>query len=338
VSEIDANFEFRLIEALQPFRGFALAQGIYHLFMSGIYRALAAGPVKVSDLAEKLGLERDRTIAYLRYLANEDVVALSGESASLTARGEQLAPFRPWYELLVGGYAMTFQQLGQALKGPGYASRDGRLVGVGSCGISAYDALPLICGLLGDLSKPPTRIVDLGCGDGTIVANLIERYPGAVGLGVDVCGPAEPSPGTIDFVRSSATDYARSLPQTGSVGEPSGEVFLAAFVLQEILEQEGRPAVADLLRQVLIHGAHFVVVEVDHRPADPEVMRHGLGLSYYNPYYLLHAITEQRLESEQFWLDLFAEAGAKVVSRRYVDPRADSTGLEFGYLLAPAGS
>jgi 2-ketoarginine methyltransferase len=81
-------------------------------------------------------------------------------------------------------------------------------------------------------------------------------------------------------------------------------------------------------------GARLVVVEVDHRPDDPTVMRHGLGLAYYNPYYLLHQITRQRLATTDFWRELFAEAGAEILAWRACDPEVDSTGLEFGCVLA----
>jgi 2-ketoarginine methyltransferase len=210
------------------------------------------------------------------------------------------------------------------------------MIGVGSCGISEYDMLPLVRELMSGLPAEPALITDFGCGDGAFLTMLLESCPSASGLGVDLFAPAESSTDRIRFLRKSATDYARSLVPASS--EDGGEkLFLAMFVLQEILEQEGRPAVVELVRAALAHG-HLAVVEVDHKPVDPSIMKHGLGLSYYNPYNLLHAITEQRLETEEFWLRLFEEAGAAVVARHTVNPEVDSTGLEIGFLLAPRGS
>ncbi|WP_405606522.1 2-ketoarginine methyltransferase [Streptomyces sp. NBC_00076] len=330
---MDEGFELRLIEALQPVRGFALAQGIHHLFGSGLYERIAQGPQQIGALAEALELDASRTSGFLRYLANEDLVALGGDTVALTDKGRALGPYRPWYELLVGGYAETFQQVTDVLRGKGYASRDGRLVGIGSCGISAYDALPLVRGLLTDLPAPPTSVVDLGCGDGTFLTSLVGDSGSVTGIGVDPYAPQEPTAGAVRFVRAGATDYVRQSAAAPDVERDPSRLFLAAFLLQEVLEQEGRPAVVELVRSALAQGGHLAVVEVDHRPDDPQVMRHGLGLAYYNPYYLLHVLTEQRLETERFWQDLFEEAGARVVSRRVVDPRVDSTGLEVGYLL-----
>ena len=329
------NFEARLIEALQPIRGLALANAIHHLFQSGIYDSISTTPIDVAHLAADLKLDSQRIEGFLRYLANEDIVALHDGLVTLTTKGEQFRPFRPWYELFVGGYASTFQEISANLKGTVYASRNDRLVGVGSCGISMHDALPLVRNLLSSLSAKPTCIIDLGCGDGTFLTSLVETYGTASGVGVDSFAPIQSSVESVTFLRCSATEYIHSQARADTNNDHAGKVFLAAFLLQEILEQEGRQAVVELVRGVLSQAAHFAVVEVDHRPTDPSVMRHGLGLSYYNPYYLLHVITEQRLETEQFWLELFMEAGAKVVSKHKVNPQVDSTGLEVGFLLAP---
>ncbi|WP_437611748.1 hypothetical protein WMF20_06920 [Sorangium sp. So ce834] len=328
----DSNFEVRLIEALQPIRGFALAQGIYHLFLSGIFDRLVSGTSTLQDL-EDSGAHRGRTAGFLRYLANEGLVLLQGDAVSLTSRGRELAEFRPWYELLIGGYAQTFQQITETLRGGSYASRDGAMVGIGSCGISRYDALPLVRRLLANMPMSATQLIDLGCGDGTFLADLARDYPGIHAIGIDPFAPLLSGSELLTFCRASAVDYVRSLDPEGPVAGRPRRLFLAAFLLQEILEQEGRADVVELVRNALRGDASLVVVEVDHRPADPSVMRHGLGLAYYNPYYLLHVLTEQRLETTRFWLDLFEEAGAMVVARQHVNPEVDSTGLLFGCVL-----
>lgn len=330
----NTNFEYRLVEALQPIRGLALANGIHHLFVSGIHDALAEGPSSVDDLAKRLSMRPDRVAGFLRYLANEDLIAgdvsHDGDLVELTGRARGLTEFRPWYELLVGGYAQTFQQITRTLAEDAHADRDGRMVGIGSCGISRHDALPLIRRLLAELPAPPVGIVDIGCGGGDVLVDLIRDYPDVPALGVDPYAPEERGEGRLAFRRASAVDYVRSLP----AGPGQRRLFVAAFLLQEVLEQDGRAAVVELVRGIVRTGAHLAVIEVDHRPADPAVMAHGLGLAYYNAYYFLHTLTEQRLETTQFWLELFEEAGTVVLAHHTVDPRVDSTGLEFGCLLA----
>ena len=83
----------------------------------------------------------------------------------------------------------------------------------------------------------------------------------------------------------------------------------------------------------------------DHEPAevvdrllwrDAQVMRHGLALAYYNPYFLLHSFTAQRLLPHAAWLEIFAEAGLQLLATEYASELVDSTRLEIGYLLRAA--
>ena len=292
---VDQNFELRLIEALQPIRGFAQAQGVYHLFHSGLFDRIT-GPISIDDLAKGLELRPDRVAGLLRFLANEDLVSLDEDTVTLTTRATELREFRPWYELLVGGYARSFQQITEILA-DGYATRDDAMVGTGSCGISRYDALPLVRRLLTDLPIKPTGITDIGCGDGSFLTELARDFPDVPALGVDPYAPLAESTGPVTFEQSSAVAHLRSV----DAATTTRRLFVAAFLLQEILEQEGRGVVIEIVRHAVSNGSCLAVVEVDHRPADPAVMRHGLGLTSYNAYYLLHELTEQRLEAREFW-------------------------------------
>jgi 2-ketoarginine methyltransferase len=106
-----------------------------------------------------------------------------------------------------------------------------------------------------------------------------------------------------------------------------------------MLEQEGEAAVEKLLSTTLTAypEASWLVVEMDHRPGAP-IMEHGLALAFYNPYFLVHTITEQRLESRQWWNDMFSRVGLTVLDVAYPDQRADTAGIQFGVLLSRSDS
>jgi 2-ketoarginine methyltransferase len=338
------DFERRLIDNLQPVRYFVLAQALHHALDLGVFAAIGAAPgVDEARLATELGLDAERLAALLRYLQNEGYL-VDDAGWSLTAKGAGLPVFAPWYELLVGGYATTFVQLGDVLRqGAPWATRDATRVGAGSCGISAFDALPLVERLLDSSPKPVTTVVDMGCGDGAFLIDLITRRPELRGVGLEPNlastklgaerGIAAGVTERLELHHGPAADVSRlELPARGQ-----GTCFLTAFVLQEILEQSGEAAVEQFLRQTL--AAHpealWIVIEVDHRPVAP-VMAHGLAMAYYNPYYLIHAITEQRLETDEYWTGLFHRAGLRCLALGHPDDRVDSTRLELGYLLATA--
>lgn len=340
---VSSDFENRLVEALQPIRYLALAQALYQLMDTGLYGSLAEGGSDVDVLARHHGFDPVRLLALLRYLANEGY-AVDDDGWRLTVKGRALLPFRPWYTLLVGGYAGTFGQIGSTLAADApWATRDGSKVGTGSCGISRYDALPIVGRLLDQVPGDEATVVDIGCGDAAFLIELCQQRPGIVGIGLD------PDAASVHIAkerikRADIGDRV-SVHQTEGLDTlhldlpADGQIcFLASFALQEILEQDGEDAIRGLLRRSAERypNSCWLVVEVDHQPTSPKVMAHGLGLAYYNPYYLLHALTEQRLETREFWDSLFDSAGMEVVAFEHPSASVDSTDLELGYLLRPS--
>jgi 2-ketoarginine methyltransferase len=332
------TLECRLIEALQPARNYFLAQVIEFGLRSGLFERIAAQPGEpVTRLGDDLGYTETRLIGLFRYLAAEGIIS-DAAAPTLTQRGQEFLQFRSWYELLIGGYGSTLLELPEVLSRPArYASRNGAMVGKGSCGISQYDAIPLVKRLLQQLPAASTTLVDLGCGDGMFLLDLCEAAD-MPSVGVDSCVPnieraqkKSVERGLADrvkFVSAPAEEFVQSFSPGGT-----SPCFIAGFLLHEILEQKGYDAVASLVRAVLApEGAHLIVIEVN-RPGDDCLMQHGLGLAYYNPYYLMHQVTEQRLEVTEFWKSLFAHSGADIKAILTTDPEVDSTGLELGFLL-----
>lgn len=327
-----------LAEHLQPIRGLALAHAIFAAFQVGLIDALGAGPRDVCDLTSDLGLHSERLAGLLDYLENEGLVERSGATASLTSRGEQLPLVRPWYELLVGGYSGTFAQLPVTLQaGAPYAGRDGARVAIGSCGISDHDALPMVLELMRSGAQP-SAVIDLGCGDGTFVGEIAAEFSDVPAFGI------EPDAGARKAAEEAAAQRglanlrilagdALDIPAEAQELRP-GAYYITAFVLQEVLEQSGRAAVVELLRRTFEADpeASWVVIEVDRRhplSAEPS----DLALGYYNPYFLIHRLTEQRLLPVEEWKSIYREAGVDVVREVFPDPAYDPLGIKFGHLL-----
>lgn len=336
---IPPDFEEQLIEGLQPVRYFATAQVLFHLMQNGTLRLIAEKPdIPSRNIADALNLDAGRLHEALRLLRNEGYLVETG-GWRLTGKGQRVLPIQPWYTLLVGSYAKTYLQLGDLLKaGAPYGDRDDACVAVGSCGISMYDALPVDLCLI-DRQPALPLIVDIGAGDGGVLAELCRLRPGLRGIAL------EPNELSVGLARARIADegmaevievkHASASDMLGFSLPPDQPVcFLAAFSLQEMLEQEGEDAVRELLKSSVHQHpqAYWIVVEVNYRPDDP-VTRYGLGLSYYTQYYLLHAITEQRLASRTFWERLFKEAGLEIVALEFADHGADSTDLLMGFLL-----
>lgn len=341
---LQPDFERRLIENIHPVRQFFLAQALHHSLELGLFTLLGETPgVSAADIADKLELHQERLTGLLHYLQNEGYL-VENDGWRRSAKGEGLPVFAPWYEMLVGGYAPTMQQLGDALKkGAPFATRDSHRVGVGSCGIGRYDALPLVEKLLEAAGNLET-LVDLGCGDGAFLIDILLERPNLRGIGMDPTlesielgaerGVAAGVSDRFAVSQGTAGDVAKlELPDGGK-----GTAFMTAFILQEVLEQEGEAAVEELLRATFetYPEATWLVVEMDHQPTAPVMGTHGLALAFYNPYFLIHQITEQRLGTDAYWHAMFDKLGLKILAKEHPDPRADSTGIQMGYLLARA--
>jgi 2-ketoarginine methyltransferase len=342
-SLVDGSFEQRLIEGIRPIADHFLAFALHHLFDTGLHDELARRPAAttIGALADSRGMEEHRLRGFLLYLANEGVVQVEGESVRLTPKGVQYGEFKPWYTMLIGGYSSTVGQIGAALsRGAADCTRDGRYVGLGSCEISRYDGMPMTRQLLANAGVDSREVLDLGCGNALYLVEFCRAMPGMVAWGVepDSGGHDEAqrlvsAAGMSDRVRlanRSATDFLRNPP-----ADCNPDLIVFGYVLQEILAQEGEDAILALLRDVVdrFPKINIVVIEVANEIDNPAVMRHGLATNFWNPYYLIHYFTRQRLERKPYWDDLFSRAGLQTVSFVSTDPRVDSTGVELGYLL-----
>ena len=338
------DIEQDLIEAIEPIRGFVVAAMVYHFFDSGVFDYLhAKGAASATRLAGELRLNVKKLRGLLDYLVNENLVSRRDDEYQLGERAVQMHRFRGWYTMLIGGYGYTFLQMGSVLSADaGWATRDAAKVGIGSCEISHYDAMPLTRSLM---SKAPGRkrnLLDLGCGNALYLAEFCQANPELHALGV------EPDRGGYEAGLATIQRYGLedrvALVNLGAVEfmkremEFEPDFLILGFVLHEIVGSEGKANTVAFLRSIVnrFPEIQLIVIEVDERARDAHIMRHGLSLAYYNAYYLLHNFTAQQLLPHATWLELFAEAGLEVLATESTSEQVDSTQLEIGYLLRAA--
>jgi len=329
--------ESTLVSGLEPFRGFVLSTAIHAMHKSGLHDELAEG-ASLDQLVDS-GRDRDRLRALLDYLCVAGLVTMSGDRFVLTDLAHTYHEAGAWYEMMIGGYGMTFVSLGEHLAaGTPVAPRVGRYVGSGSCGISLHDSIPLLRRLLAGAGRDYRLLVDLGCGSGVYLTELCAEYPRLRAVGI------EPDADAVEAARQwvigqPSRDRVR-VEQAGALEwlattEDKPDLAILAFVIHEVLGQDGEPGVRRLLSGLFDSApdVDLVVIDIDLRSSDPVAMAHPLARNYYNAYFLMHPFTGQRLMSREWWERLFADCGLTVVEFGTTDPAMDSTGIEIGWLL-----
>ena len=144
----------RVISALQPVRNYFLAQTLWFALESSLLETLNARQrMSAAQICEATGWAPYCVQGLLYFLRTENIVV--GPDADITYCLSQLGSdvlfSRPWYELLVGGYAETLQALSSLMADrETFLTRDDAWVGKGSCGISQYDGIEDVDRLLPD--------------------------------------------------------------------------------------------------------------------------------------------------------------------------------------------
>lgn len=335
-------FSENLDRSLEYIRGFSTSYVLQALVSAGTLDRMKQA-FTIRGLSKEQSYQEDLFEAIVRFLVTEEIVEAGPDpdTYKLTDFGVWIAEQPGWFNLLVGGYQNVFANLDTILRdGSAAAKRDSHFVGLGSYEISLHDAFPIVWKLIDEVNPDATRFVDIGCGDGYFVREICSRLPLATAIGVE---PSVSARNAVQAVKSAGLDDRISIVQEDGLASPVAadtDFVLFAFVLQEILPQTGEAGLIDYfvkLRESGFAGC-VLIIEVDYAPDDQSVMRTPIGRGYYNPYYLLHPLTDQKLMPIGFWRELFAKAGYDLVAERTVDPNVDPSGLELGLVFSPANN
>lgn len=337
----DNPFLEGLLRSLGHIRGFVAAQVFFDVLREGILPLVDSG-LDVDAICQRKGYRRELLEATFEYLVIEDVLEKDrtpdGASAfRLTPYGRDLEKYQGWFFMFVGGYGPIFANVAKMMReGTSAATRIGEWVGTGSCLISQYDTIPLTKDFMARVSPNPRSIVDFGCGNALYLCTFCESMPGIKAIGI------EPSRGAyeagvkmvrerglearIELVNCEALDYAI---------EAAPDFVLFGFVLHELYGQIGEEALVRYLAELgrRFSKSHLIVMEVDYDVDNHAVMKAPMGRGYYNPYFLLHPFTGQKLVPRAKWVEMFGRAGFEILALEEVDARVDPSGLGIGLLL-----
>ncbi|MFI6844456.1 methyltransferase domain-containing protein [Kitasatospora sp. NBC_00085] len=169
--------------ALDLVEGFHLAHAVAALHEEGILAALER-PGPAEPLAERRGLDA----AWLRILldytaANTELLERTPDGYRATSQYDAQA--RGLLDQYIGAYGPNARQLRTLLREPRHAAAtvDRARHAAAFAGLDRSPALGLMAEVIAQLGLG--RLLDLGCGAGTLLRDLAGRDPGLTGWGVD---------------------------------------------------------------------------------------------------------------------------------------------------------
>jgi SAM-dependent methyltransferase len=306
---------------LDVVEGFYLSEAVDFLHRSRLLDQLAA-PRAPAELAASTGFEEERLALVLEYVARRsDVVdEVEGRYRRGGAYGDgALLAFE--LDQYLGAYGPNVRRLHEALSSRQSASslvdRDRHARAFGRLERPSFSMLP---GVLAGLEVH--RLLDLGCGTGSLLLAMARADSGFRGWGIDAspamcarAGERLAAAGCDDRVavlEGDATDPAAVLAAAGDGVAAEVEAVTAASLVNELCGDGGRPAVEWLrkLRSVL-PGRLLVIADYYGRlgrgsvPASRKVLLHDL----------VQVLSGQGVPPADLagWRRLYEEAGCRLL-------------------------
>lgn len=315
---------------------YVLCTAIVGLARSGVAARLSTDFTPLSQLAVDPA-RTEKTGQVLHYLELRGVTEADGDRWRLTERGAGL--FNEVTESLIGYYVDAY--------GPVLHNIAGLVDGSRTYGVDVNrdtEALGLRCEVLfrsfgGSIVRDVVRdrgargVLDLGCGTGGLLLDLVRSEPGLRGFGLDIA--------------EDAIAYASRRAQDEGVADR------LSFVVGDAFKPQSWPAdlaaTADLYVAVGALHEHFrdgedAVVDLLRRYADMLRAAPGRGMLLCEPelyvdgsdadFYLVHVLTDQGFpRARDGWLKVIEAAGLKC--RRILS--APNTAFRFAYYEIVAG-
>lgn len=331
------TFNESLYRSLDHIEGYYVSALVLQLGENGIFELLVDGATAESIAKEK-SMNEEVLEGVFEFLDVEGIVSINSGFVSLTELGKDLFKQRGWYQLLIGGYAPTFSGLGNILsEGKSAAARNELMVAVGSGNIDHFDVIPTAKQVIKNLSLQTRRIVDIGCGTADCLIELCKEFDVIECIGVS--GGEEVSRIANSLVHEAELENRITIRSQDAFSyrtEISPDLILAAFVLQEIAYQRGMAGLISFLKRIKHENPNsmMMVFEVPKvAPSNPG-LRSKSG-SYYRSYFLIHALTKQKLLSIEEWEDVFEKSGYTIRKTEPVSPDYDNSELEVCFVLEP---
>ena len=152
------------------------------------------GMVDAEEIAARRGLDPVSTIGVFRALAAVDVVRRENTTIFVSRKFDEVYRFKSFFHWLSRGSSELFRQMPSTLVAKNrvgkYYQRDSAAIAYACREINELCYAPTFWAAMDRLDFDFEVVTDLGCGSGARVMDILKRYPGTRGIGIDIAGPA----------------------------------------------------------------------------------------------------------------------------------------------------
>lgn len=183
-------------------------RGVEHIFNSavaawaigaawevGALDELAASrKLDATEFADRHGLDRPATLGMFRALASVDIVLRHDTTVIVSRLFDAVYRNKSFFHWLSRGSAELFRQMPSVLVSDNrvgeYYRRDPAAIAYACREISAFCYDPTFWTAIDRIEPGFGMVADLGCGSGGRVMDVLRRFPGTRGIGIDIAEPS----------------------------------------------------------------------------------------------------------------------------------------------------
>lgn len=154
----------------------------------------SAGTLNAEKFAVRHGLDPVSTVGMFRALSAVDIVRRDEAEIAVSSNFAEAYRNKSFFHWLTRGTAELFRRMPTVLdrgnRVGDYVQRDSAAVAFACREINELTYDPTFWSVIDGLDFDFRLVADLGCGSGGRLMDLLSRYPGIRGLGVDIARPA----------------------------------------------------------------------------------------------------------------------------------------------------
>lgn len=286
------------------------------------------------EFADRNGLNRAATLGMFRALASVNIVRRHDTTVMVADLFDDVYENRSFFHWLSVGSGELFRGMPKTLaeqnRTGAFFRRDPAAIAYACREISALTYDPWFWAAVDRMKGHFTTVADLGCGSGGRIMQILQRYPGTRGVGVDIAAPS------IEVAKAEAAEIGLAERTEFVVGDvlklqPRPEFaeveLLTSFMMgHDFWPRENCVATLRMLRSSFPNVKRFLLGDATRSVgvADTDLRVFTLGFEFG------HDLMGTPIPTLADWEGVFAEGGWKLLRTNRIDIAAGEVIFELG--------